>query len=67
MARAAVPAGVVGVYGLISSRIILYDMQGKKDSRSWQENASAIIHEATHQTAFNTGVHSRYTPPPCVP
>ncbi|MHC4180523.1 MAG: DUF1570 domain-containing protein [Planctomycetota bacterium] len=62
--QAAVPAGVVGVYGLISNRIILYDMQGRKDSKSWQENASAIIHEVTHQTAFNMGIHSRYTPPP---
>ena len=25
---------------------------------------SVLIHEATHQTAFNTGIHSRYCPPP---
>ena len=30
----------------------------------WQRNAAVLIHEATHQTAFNTGVHSRYAPPP---
>ena len=23
-----------------------------------------LIHEATHQTAFNTGIHNRYSPPP---
>jgi len=60
----AVSAGVVGAYGLISNRIILYDMQADEDSPGWQENAAVIIHEATHQTAFNTGVHSRYAPPP---
>jgi hypothetical protein len=58
------PAGVAGVYGVMSNRIILYDMQADKDSPRWQENASVIIHEATHQTAFNTGIHSRYAPPP---
>jgi hypothetical protein len=62
--QAAVPAGVVGVYGLVSNRIVLYDRQTGKNSEGWQENAAVIIHEATHQMAFNTGVHSRYTPPP---
>ena len=32
--------------------------------RNWRQNAAVLIHEATHQTAFNTGVHSRYCPPP---
>ena len=62
--QGVVPAGVIGLYGLDSNRIILYDMHAKGDSENWQQNASAIIHEVTHQTAFNTGVHSRYTPPP---
>ena len=39
-------------------------MGAKDDSAHWQQNASVVIHEATHQTAFNTGVHSRWTPPP---
>jgi hypothetical protein len=55
---------VLGWYDRDSNRIVLYDMGGKADSAHWQETAAAIIHEATHQTAFNTGVHSRYTPPP---
>jgi hypothetical protein len=59
-----VPANVLGVYELISNRIVLYDFQAADNSVNWQENASTIIHEATHQTAFNTGVHSRYAPPP---
>jgi len=62
--REAVSAGVVGAYGLISNRIIVFDMQADEDSPGWQENAAVVIHEATHQTAFNTGVHSRYAPPP---
>ena len=57
-------AGAVGYYLPELNRIILYDMGVKQDSKDWQVNASVIIHEATHQAAFNTGVHSRYTPPP---
>jgi len=26
-------------------------------------NAETVVHEAAHQTAFNTGIHSRYSPP----
>ncbi len=60
----AVPRGVVGYYAIQSNRINLYDMGGKADSANWRQNAGVLIHEATHQTAFNTGVHSRYCPPP---
>ena len=59
-----VSAGVLGYYQPDSNRIVLYDAGGKSGSARWQETASVIIHEATHQTAFNTGVHSRYTRPP---
>jgi hypothetical protein len=58
----ATQAGVLGYYNLETNRIVLYDMGD--GSAAWQRNASVLIHEATHQTAFNTGVHSRYTPPP---
>jgi hypothetical protein len=60
----AAPNGVQGYYDVDSNRITLYDMGGKADSANWQKNAAVLIHEATHQTAFNTGVHSRYCPPP---
>jgi hypothetical protein len=53
-----------GFYCLKTNRIIVYDLGGKGGSRRWQENAAVIIHEATHQTAFNTGVHSRHARPP---
>jgi len=58
------PAALAGYYGVASNRIVLYDVGGQAAAARWQENASTIIHEATHQTAFNAGVHSRYTPPP---
>ena len=54
---------ILGYYSRISNRIITYDQsEGKGTTRSsgWFFNADTIIHEATHQTAFNTGVHSRY-------
>ncbi|MGW8256824.1 MAG: DUF1570 domain-containing protein, partial [Thermoguttaceae bacterium] len=65
-AENGVPAvnGVLGFYSWRSNRIMLYDMHESGNSRNWGQNASVIIHEATHQTAFNTGVHSRYCPPP---
>jgi hypothetical protein len=58
------PNGVAGYYDLNSNRINVYDMGGRADSPHWRQNASVVIHEATHQTAFNTGIHSRYAPPP---
>lgn len=60
----AAPSGVLGYYALQSNRIMLYDMDAGANSNNWQENASVVIHEATHQTAFNTGVHNRFCPPP---
>jgi hypothetical protein len=53
----------VGYYHIETNRIALYDM-GNADSANWDRNAAVLIHEATHQMAFNTGVHSRYCPPP---
>jgi hypothetical protein len=60
----SVSSGVLGYYNIGSNRINLYDMGAKSDSANWRQNASVLIHEATHQTAFNTGVHSRYSLPP---
>jgi hypothetical protein len=57
------PNGVLGYYDPETNQITLYDMGGHSEA-DWQENAAVIIHEATHQIAFNTGIHSRYCPPP---
>lgn len=60
-----VSATVLGYYSIYTNRIALFDQGGgQADSESWTENSSTIIHEATHQTAFNTGLHSRFVQTP---
>ena len=62
---APAPRGVLGFYALDSNRILLFDAGGGHGSgRDWRQNARVAIHEATHQAAFNTGLHSRHAPPP---
>lgn len=51
--------GVLGYYSPITNRIVMYDATSL-GGQDWSVNAETIIHEATHQSAFNTGVHSRY-------
>lgn len=59
------PPGVIGYYSAMTNRITLYDLAaGNNDSESWQQNAATVVHEATHQTAFNTGVHRRFATTP---
>ncbi len=61
----SVSPGVLGFYSPISNRVTLYDQGGgATTARAWQENESTIVHEATHQVAFNTGVHNRFTSTP---
>lgn len=56
---------VLGYYSPVSNRITLFDVGGGNASeKSWSQNADTIIHEATHQTAFNTGVHRRFAATP---
>ncbi len=58
---ANVGTSVLGYYSPLTNRIMLYDItRGRPNSKDWRYNAETIIHEATHQTAFNTGVHSRF-------
>ncbi len=53
--------GVMGYYSPLSNRITLFDVtRGKPNNKNWYMNAETIIHEAAHQTAFNTGLHSRF-------
>jgi len=52
---------VVGLYFQNSNRFVTFDQSG---TRSADSNLATIIHEATHQVAFNTGVQNRYAPPP---
>ena len=54
---------ILGYYSPLSNRIITYDQSdGRSSDANWFFNTNTIIHEATHQTAFNTGVHSRFGP-----
>lgn len=50
-----------GLYTPTSNRIYLFDAtQGSgSNSSMWQENLATVMHEAAHQTAFNTGIHVR--------
>jgi hypothetical protein len=50
----------VGYYSPATNRVHLYDATAGKNGADWQQNADTIIHEVTHQTAFNTGVHARF-------
>jgi hypothetical protein len=56
-----VRSDILGFYSPTSNRVTLYDQGGgASDSRTWRQNEATIIHEATHQVAFNTGVHNRF-------
>jgi hypothetical protein len=58
---AQIGTNVLGYYSPVSNRISLFDIGGgSAKADDWQENAATIIHEAAHQTAFNTGVHRRF-------
>ena len=54
--------GALGHYDHYTNRVILYDVTA--GAGDWTETADTIIHEATHQVAFNVGVHSRATDMP---
>jgi hypothetical protein len=60
--RAGSPPGpnTLGHYDDWTNRIYLYDVTADRPEQDWSLNAETIIHEATHQTAFNTGVHTRF-------
>ncbi len=62
---AKIGPNVIGYYSPVTNRVHLYDaMKNKHDRAGWQQTASTIIHEATHQTAFNTGIHTRFAGTP---
>ena len=58
--------GTLGYYSPMSNRILLYDVTGgrQESDDGWFVNAETIIHEAAHQSAFNSGIHSRYATTP---
>ena len=58
----SLPAGTLGHYDPATNRIYLYD-SGNGDADSTL-GGDTIIHEATHQAAYNTGVHTRFAEQP---
>jgi hypothetical protein len=54
----------LGHYDPLTNRVFLFDVTANKSGVNWSENAETIIHEATHQTAYNVGVHRRFTTQP---
>ncbi len=60
--QAPVNAAVLGWYDAQSNRLMIYD-RGRQHSYFTSTDA-VLVHEATHQAAFNTGVHSRWAMPP---
>ena len=56
--------GTLGHYDPVSNRVFLFDVTAGSSKGDWSENADTIIHEATHQTAYNVGVHRRFAAQP---
>lgn len=56
--------GTLGHYDPQTNRIFLYDANSAGGGGDWSDNAETIIHEATHQTAYNVGVHRRFAEQP---
>jgi hypothetical protein len=55
--------GTLGHYDGQTNRVYLYDAETGADA-DWSSNSETIIHEATHQTAYNTGIHHRFAAQP---
>lgn len=55
---AQIGPGVVGYYSPLTNRISMYWQSAVQGGSPAIE--STIIHEATHQSAFNTGIHRRF-------
>ncbi|MEM8866293.1 MAG: DUF1570 domain-containing protein [Planctomycetota bacterium] len=54
---ATVLPGALGHYDHYTNRVVLFDITG--GAGDWSESAATIVHEATHQVAFNVGAHTR--------
>lgn len=69
-------AGVKGYYSIPSNRVVLYDLTERSGRRAQSTaeivryvsrapfNVATVIHEATHQIAFNNGLHVRFADNP---
>lgn len=55
---------VLGYYSSNSNRVMLYDQSGGRPGVDWRRTSATVVHEAAHQTAYNTGVHDRWVDTP---
>jgi hypothetical protein len=60
----AITASTLGYYSLVSNRIALYEFAASDNANEFFSTASTLIHEATHQAAYNTGIHDRLAEQP---
>ena len=73
----AAVAGAPGYYSIRTNRVVLYDLTarpGAAPARTLAEigrkvaeaplSVATVVHEATHQIAFNCGLHTRYADNP---
>jgi hypothetical protein len=56
--------GLMGFYSPKTNRVMMFDYAASNPGADWTINAETIIHEAAHQTAFNTGIHTRFADMP---
>ncbi len=56
--------GTLGHYDGVTNRIYMFDMAASEAGGDWSSNAETIIHEATHQAAYNVGIHERFADQP---
>jgi hypothetical protein len=61
---APVHIGTLGHYDAAANRLYMFNGSEDQMRADWGANAQGLIHEATHQTAYNVGVHSRLTEQP---
>lgn len=62
--KSNISAGVIGYYSPRTNRVATYDLGDGKKGEDWSQNAATIVHEATHQVAFNVGIHNRFSQSP---
>lgn len=59
-----ITANTLGHYDPRTNRVLMFDQSLGADDENWAATAATIVHEATHQTAYNVGLHSRLATTP---
>ncbi|MGC4001804.1 MAG: DUF1570 domain-containing protein [Pirellulales bacterium] len=55
---------LIGCYLSSNNRTAMFDLDQGRGGANRAETLATVVHEASHQLAFNTGIHSRWAPPP---